>query len=301
MLQDIVLNAIVDWLSPAEYDGLAVVTLPEGDKRLQLPSLLKWEAQNVIALSDKASHLLSGHLVACRDLFSAAKARDKSGRLVQYALRLLIGALCRASSPAIAQGEHIQALRQAQQKMSDARRTFRFLEFGPIVDLLNLRLQGESSLIRRLLLIVGRWAAALFSCLDRVRWLQDRRMLQGHAGTTAQRAMRCLATAHACNLIRLLHKALKMRGLGQRLRLSGSGAPANAVFAGPDGEAAPSNTMERVELLETLRDAAKQTLCLLQAAHLGNVPLLCSNDVAVGLMGVLTSADDLHILWRKRT
>ena len=45
ILTDLAFNAVVDWLSPVEYDGSALMSLPPTDPRLQPSALLAWKCQ----------------------------------------------------------------------------------------------------------------------------------------------------------------------------------------------------------------------------------------------------------------
>ena len=76
-------------------------------------------------------------------------------------------------------------------------------------------------------------------------------------------------------------------------RLSvGAHAPGAAA-----GEAAADEAAADEARAASLREAGLQLMYMLQSAHEGKVPLLQSNDTAVGLMGVLSSALALQRMW----
>ena len=83
---DLVFNAFTEWLSPAEYDGKALLALPTNDARLRTPALLAWEVHNTCSRSAAA-------LAPVRAFFIGVSARDKAGRFVQYLCRLFQGIL----------------------------------------------------------------------------------------------------------------------------------------------------------------------------------------------------------------
>jgi hypothetical protein len=264
MLADLAFQSAVDWLSPQEYDGKALLDRSiVGDPRLRPSALLSWELNNLAAA---LSHI--------RSFFVTTASRDKFARFVQYACRLWIGILSLSRSRQDARSHPlVQQLWQVLSTISNARRTFRFLEFGPLIAFAH-RAVGAAGPTGAL------WAAAwtsqatsaLFSILDRVRWLQDHAILKGDPRATSQRAMRLLCVGHAAQAFRLLWRAASLR-----------------IAAAP-----------RAEILICLRDALKQLLCLMQAAHIGKIPRLQSHDVAVGLAGILTAGDDVRLLWLKQ-
>ena len=54
-------------------------------------------------------------------------------------------------------------------------------------------------------------------------------------------------------------------------------------------------------MMASLREALKQLLCMLQAAHIGKVPNLQVGEVAAAALGVFTSWDDVSLMWHRRT
>ena len=90
ILTDLAFNAVVDWLSPVEYDGSALMSLPPTDPRLQPSALLAWEVRNYLRWINEL-------LVPLRKNLASTSARDKLVRFVQYALTVILGAM--AMSP----------------------------------------------------------------------------------------------------------------------------------------------------------------------------------------------------------
>ena len=261
ILTDLAFNAVVDWLSPVEYDGSALMSLPPTDPRLQPSALLAWEVRNYLGWINEL-------LVPLRKNLASTSARDKLVRFVQYALTVILGAM--AMSPRHERQHWLfQALRKLRFTISTARRTFRFLEFGPILSLVDcsrIVRDGEPYWPARIISITSVFA---FSLLDRLRWLQEHNLCHGNALKTAVRAMRFICISNAASVLR------------QLLRVC-------TATAASQGEA-------RL----WLRDALKQMLCLLQAAHIGQVPYLQTHDVLVGLAGMATTGDDLLAIWRR--
>jgi hypothetical protein len=58
---------------------------------------------------------------------------------------------------------------------------------------------------------------------------------------------------------------------------------------------------DRDAFMASLREALKQLLCMLQAAHIGKVPNLQVGEFAAAALGVLTSWDDVSLMWHRRT
>ena len=260
LVTDLVFNAVIDWLSPVEYEGRAQLTLPPGDPRLRLSALLAWEAGNAL-------QFITNAMTPLRAVFSSNSTRDKFIRLIQYALTVVLGttALLR---PEKRKEWLYRALRKLRYNISTARRTFRFLELGPFLALANsgrLIREGEPFWPARLVSLAS---IATFSVLDRKRLLQEHNFFHGDATSTAIRAMRFICVAHAASCLRQLLRVLWCEA----------------------GTA-------RAELRSRLRDALKQAFCLLQAAHIGRVPYLETHDVVVGLAGMATTADDLRAIW----
>lgn len=300
---DLLINALVDWLTPSEYDGRAYVSLPEADPRLRISALLRWEVDNVAA----GLQTLSEHgLQPIRSFFVPSTARDKAARLVQYTLRLVMGVLARLP-PSKARLHCTKTLGTIVLSLANARRTLRLFELGPFAAVLSAGGAAPAASSRaiacRLLLLCGRWAVACFHSLDRGRWLQDHGLLGGDARRTGRLSMRCLALAHACRAMRELLDAFATADLHSTLDVLREAKRGCDLDRGASLDVRLGGREDREAALASLREAFKQMLCLLQAAHYGRVPLLRTNDIAVGTMGVLTTLDDLRILWeasRKR-
>lgn len=282
VFSDLMFNALVEWLSPAEYDGRALVTLPESDPRLQCVALMRWEVGNALLTLRSVSHKLSPF----RTFFSTVAARDLIGRLVQYTLRLVAGSL-RVAFPHQESTQRLaQALGRIASAISDSRRTYRLLELGPTVSLMQAPLGTEGRALRlttpeEWMTLTSRWAMFTFSFLDRWRWLQDRRILvREHAPRVAQGCFIALTISHVCVALKLL---LRARSLSASL---------HEVHA--NGEEQGQGEMRRC-----FRDLLHRLLCILQTAHIAKLPMLQSNDVLVAGMGVLTTARDVNTLWAK--
>ena len=284
VLADLMFNALVEWLSPAEYDGRALVTLPESDPRLQLVALLRWEVSNALL----ALRAMSEHLAPIRVFLSTVAARDLIGRIIQYSLRLMSG-VNRLAYPH--RSRLTQALNHVAASLSDARRTYRLLELGPPLLLMQAPLGGEG-LSPRLasaeewMILTSRWAMATFSFLDRWKWLQDRRiLLREHAPRVAEAGFIALTVNHACAALRLLLRARSLR--------------ASLREAHANGEDDHEKMQTSCLLRSCLRDLLHRLLCIVQTAHIAKLPMLQSNDVLVAGLGVLTTARDVNTLWAK--
>ena len=276
-MTEMVFNYVVEYLSPQEYDGTAQIVLPRNDKRLRVSALLQWERDN-------AARVVEQRLVPMTSFFASLKARDKLGRFFQYLFRLLQGLLERSGH----QRHLLPIVKKLILTLSNARRTFRVMEFGPLLTLA----RGVSTVYQE----EPFWAhalgamalQALFNLTDRLRWLQEHQLVSGDYRTTGRTAMRALCACHALQCLRrLLHAAsihLEVR--------AGEGKG--------NGRSAEGLDERRAEMRTFLRDALKQWSCCLQCAHIGKVPYLQSNDVAVGLMGVATTASDLRDIWLAR-
>ena len=290
IVSDLVFNAAIESLTPAEYDGATFMRLPPTDPRFRILTLLRWEVSNVLATVESIGNGLS----PLRTFFSTAKARDTFGRLVQYILRLVTSILS-VMPPSGARRSAARTISAVALSFSDARRTVRTLEFAPFVNAFTTVSSKEP-----LLIIAARWAIACFHSLDRLRWLQQHSLglglLGGSTRTTAKLSFRLLFVAHSCRALQELRNAaatsefLRLRQLREWSGRDGS------TRTGSNGHA-PCD--DRVAMIANLREAAKQLLCMLQAAHIGKVPLLQTSDVAVGLMGVATSWDDVSTMWRR--
>ena len=259
---DLVFNAAVDWLSPVEYDGRALMTLPPGDIRLRLTSLLSWELEN-----------LASSLAPLKAFFASTAARDKVGRLVQYVCRLVLGVLSLSSGevPRDQQSPAVRQLWRLLVAISNARRTFRLLEFGPFIAVARGVAQAGAD-PQWAPSIMANCAGAAFSFLDRSRWLMDLQLLRGDPRKTSRRAMRWLCVLHAAQCVRHLWRAALASG----------------------------DARQREALREGVREALKQLLCFLQAAHISRLPGLQTHDAFVGAAGVLTTGLDVRDLWRRR-
>ena len=311
LVSDLLFNAMAEWLSPVEYDGRALMTLPDTDSRsssFRTGALLAWEADNAYETLRQAFV----RAALTRRFLAGASVRDKMGRFVQYMLRLLVG-IAGLTRLADSSNSSMQSLKRMQSVISDARRTYRMLELGPLVELYptaSACVCEEAAPAPRVLALLSRSSAALFSIMDRLRWLQQHRLLTGAASATGRRAYRLLCVTHACNLLRLMLDAASTAEGARRLEgvrawLAGTGRAGAQLDGGGGGNGAngkkgrPSRA-ERDELSGLLRSALKQLLCLLQTAHIGQVPGLQTHDVAVGLAGMATSASDLRDMWAKQ-
>ena len=258
MLPDLAFNAVIEYLSPADYDGKAMLSLSASDPRLRVQALLAWEFDNVrVSYMDVLQPLVQ--------LLSNLKARDKVARLLQYVCRLLQVALQRT-------GQHqalVAKLRTVVTTFAQSRRSFRILEMGPLVSI--VRGVSTSEPFWQLA-YTSVCCSAAFNILDRWRWLQDHQLLTGDPRFTGRLALRFLCACHAAS------------GLTHALRAHGA-----ASVAGDEA---------RDRVRRNLAGAFKQFLCFLQAGHIGRVPGLRTTDNFVTVLGVYTTALDLRDLWR---
>ena len=307
---DLLLNGVIDYLTPDEIDPNAYIELPHSHPLLQPGALLRWEAGNALSLLQSVG---SDGLAPLRTFFTTNAARDKVGRLIQYALQL-VTSVFKILPPSDARQRLAQTLNAIVLNLSNARRAARTLEFSPFVAVLTRHKDPE------LLGLVARWAIAGFHCLDRVRWLQQHglalSLFDGSTRTTTRLSFRMLFVAHACRTIKELRRAAathEAARLTRRLRhaqtvrsrfgaaagLNGNGNGQSNGAAHADADEMPSD--DRDAFMASLREALKQLLCMLQAAHIGKVPNLQVGEVAAAALGVLTSWDDVSLMWHRRT
>lgn len=300
MLTELLFNMFVDWLSPLEYDGRAHVKLPDSDPRLAIGQLLQWELGNAAAA---ISVLCDRVLVPLNGLLARSDARDKAARLVQYALRTVVGVLA-VLQPSEARRRLVQTLGRLMLTLSSARRTHRWLRLAPLLALRRQSALWEEPLWAPRALALGSKLATLgFLGYDHVRWLQEHGLVRGAARESGVTSMRFGTLAHSCNLtIALLHasasSAPTVRGQwGWLQRRRSASARELAEGEAAEGEAAADEAAADEARAASLREAGLQLMYMLQSAHEGKVPLLQSNDTAVGLMGVLSSALALQRMW----
>ena len=280
---------------------MAMCTLPPNDPRLRASALLAWEAQNVAAF-----------LAPLRAFFVSVSARDKTGRLFQYLCALLKGVL-RLSDPegtSAARQRVIQILRKLQFDLSNARRTFRLAEVGPLLTLSRLPqlLSDEPFWVSRL---VGSLAAAGFNVADRCRWLQEHSLLSGAPTHSARLAARMLCVAQVATAVRLAWRTASTPEAARRaaaLRVWITSRTGTLEAAARARRLAAVATQERdedgadregiardvAEFRRGLYDIVKALLNAWQAGHIGRVPGFHMHDATLGLLGTLTSASDLY-------
>ena len=307
---DLLLNGVIDYLTPDEIDPNAYIELPHSHPLLQPGALLRWEAGNALSLLQSVG---SDGLAPLRTFFTTNAARDKVGRLIQYALQL-ITSVFKILPPSEARQRLAQTLNSMVLNLSNARRAARTLEFSPFVAVLTRHKDPE------LFGLIARWAVAGFHCLDRVRWLQQHglalSLFDGSTRTTTRLSFRMLFVAHACRTIKELRRAAtthEAARLTRRLRHAetarsrfGDSSGLNGCCNGQSNGAAHADADEtpsddRDVLMASLREALKQLLCMLQAAHIGKVPNLQVGEVAAAALGVFTSWDDVSLMWHRRT
>ena len=331
LVTDLVFNGVCDWLSPAEYDGKAMLQLPPNDPRLRASALLAWEAQSML-------HRAGQVLAPLRSFLVSVSARDKVGRLVQYFCKL-----CKELLVLVDAHRHhhlIQRLRTVTFDLSNARRTFRVAEVGPLLTLTRLPtvLADEPHWRSRLVSCV---AIAGFNLCDRARWLQDHGLMRGSSDRFGLHAARLLCLAHVAlgtrTLLRAASTAEARRrldalrtwlnvtmGLGladanQRQQLEheplqlaarhDDGAAAAAVVAqrsengGANGSlvvgesAATALAADADEFRRLLLDAFKSALNFWQTGDIGKVPGMSMPQIMVGVVGTYISASDLSSMW----
>lgn len=285
MLTDFAFNAIVDYLSPADYDGKAMLSMSASDKRLRAGALLAWEGNNA---RDAVVEVLKP---LCA-FFSSLKARDKVGRLIQYICRLLQAVLQRSGQRLTL----VPFLRKIILTLSEGRRTFRVLEVGPLLTLARGVSTAEPCWQPGL---AATLFSALFNIADRLRWLQEHRIISGDPKPTGRRAMRLLCACHGAQCLRLVMRALLTAREASREAWASSAGGNSGRNGGSNGGRNGSGSQRRrdEEIRQYLRDAFKQALCFLQAAHIGKVPGLATSDIAIGVMGVYTTSVDLRDMW----
>lgn len=313
ILADIVLNAVIEWLSPQEYDGRAFMTLSESDPRLRIGALLLWEARNCLQALQWVGE---GLLTPLCQFFATASARDKAARLAQYMIKLIVGVIS-TLSPDEGRTQLHRLLSKVVLTFSNARRTTRLLEVGPFRTALmahaNFPVGSPKQAMQWGLVLAARWAAAGFHSLDRVRWFQQHDLIHGNASKTGRFSFRCLMMAHACKALHEIIRAAATEEATRLLRLlrqsfvtsdtqqleqprDSSTRSRDELFGGLCGLQCP----DRRIMLEAMREILKQFMCLLQTAHLGKISALQTGDLTVGLLGILTTCDDLRILWNKQ-
>ena len=315
LITDLTFNYLVDWLSPAEFDGTAHLKLPQDDPRIKATALLAWEAKNACG---RAAAILA----PMRSFLVSVSARDKLARFVQYCLRFLQGVLTMIAP----QKRHalIQQIRKIQLNLSSARRAFRVVEVGPLLTLARMPtvLSEEPFWISRL---IGSAATAGFNLFDRARWLQDHGLLPSgpnHSRSAAR--MICLAQlAIATRLLLHASKTAEARRISNSLRawlrpnapvaMVGGHVQASVERmnglnngehgehdAATDGGATLAEEEDAAEFWRCMRDAAKRLLSFWHAGHAGRVPLLITNDLWANFIGAATTADDLREMWEGR-
>ena len=220
LITDLTFNYLVDWLSPAEFDGTAHLKLPQDDPRIKAAALLRWEAKNACGRA--------AILAPMRSFLVSVSARDKLARFVQYCLRFLQGVLTMIAP----QKRHalIQQIRKIQLNLSSARRAFRVVEVGPLLTLARMPtvLSEEPFWISRL---IGSAATAGFNLFDRARWLQDHGLLPS-GPNHSRSAARMICLAQLAIATRLLLHASKT---AEARRISTRFARGFAECAGGDG------------------------------------------------------------------
>lgn len=285
LVTDLAFNALVDWLSPVEFDASRLSRLKSNDRRLRATALLAWEAQNAVATTTAA-------LAPLKSFFTGASARDKAARLLQYLCKLVVGVLTaielRGAGSAATQlvAKRLKAL---QLEISRARRTFRMCEVGPLLTLTRLpaAMAAEPFPLARLCASV---ASAGFNIVDRVRWLREHGALEGEAKNAALLAARLQCFAFVASAVRLL---LRAASTAEAARL-GSSVRTALGLRSADRASASASVADASELRKHVADALRSLLCAWQAGHVGKLPLVIrTHDAVVGLMGVLTSARDL--------
>jgi hypothetical protein len=224
-------------------------------------------------------------------VFASTSARDKAGRLVQYLCHLIRGLLVAMDGKAVASRTQLfQKLRTLQFTISNARRTFRFYELGPLLTLTRLPtiLADEPYWVSRLLSSI---CVAGFNLADRARWLQEHRLLAGEPSRAAIHAARLLSVAMAATAYRLLRKATSTN-------------EARRLFASLRAQLIPSRPLptsiaedDATSFRRDLYDAMKSLLNCWQTGHIGKMPGFAMGDVSMGLIGSLISASDLHEVW----
>ena len=326
LLFSVLTEYFAESLSPLEYDGRAL--LRAGDKS-DLRAALAWEARNAARLAD----FVADELLRPLQLFlRSSDARDKLGRLVQYALRLLLG-LCAALPFAKAPSALVARLRSLMETISDARRTHRWLK--GISPLLALRASARAPAEESSLWSLGvaeQFGLLAYTTLDHWRWCQQHGAAPGGGDyrATARRAMRWLAAAHAAKIVHLLvvggrtpagrARLRELRAAALRLGVDAHAAlrdawPAAALpalqrraaawqaelaLAHADAEAgfcfiggAGGGKGELALYARCVDEVRRQLMLLAQAAHIGK--LFETHDALIGALGVATSATDL---WR---
>lgn len=295
LLADLAFNALCEYLSPAEYDGRAYVTLAQADPRLSMKNLLAWELENARVAPVQLAQMLS----PLRSFLASTVARDKIGRLVQCVCHIVMGLYARSSAKPLA-----LAARRLLFALSDARRTFRLLEIGPYVRLgTQLETPPSGLRLQEMLTLASSASVALYASIDRVRWLQDRGLVSGKPGPTARRAMRMLCLSHAANITRIL---LRISSDSEHRdaahgysRLSTPQHPwlarATAMVERIAYHLSGGSGSSAAERMAHLRELGWQLLLFLQAAHLGHV--VRTHNSFVGLLGVGTTLAELRSMW----
>ncbi|KOO53582.1 hypothetical protein Ctob_011761 [Chrysochromulina tobinii] len=245
VVADLLLNGVIDYLTPDEIDPNAYIELPHSHPLLQPGALLRWEAGNALSLLQSVGN---DGLAPLRTFFITNAARDKVGRLIQYALQL-ITSVFKILPPSEARQRLAQTLNAIVLNLSNARRAARTLELTPFVAVLTRHKDPE-----------------LFGLVARLR----------HAQTVRSRF-----------------------GVGEAAGLNGNGNGQSHGAAHADADEMPSD--DRDVFMASLRQALKQLLCMLQAAHIGKVPNLQVGEVTAAALGVLTSWDDVSLMWHRRT
>ena len=274
ILTQMILNYVVDYLMPVEYDGSAYIAPEHVNKpSLQINRLLSWE-------KDQAAGGVEVALAPVASFFAKVKTRDKAGRLVQYLCRMLHGILERSGNHAALQS----ILNKLILTVSNARRTFRVLEVGPLLTLARgVSSAGEVVAFpgKRLLPRYSRRPSTSptgFVGCKNIDW---------RVVTFARRGVwQCAFSAHA-TLCRVYGTCCEQLAFTPE-------TPRHV----PVATARPSaHVMESYASVSTTR--ASNFFGFLQAGHMGKVPYVQTNNAVVGLMGVLTSSSDLWELWCK--
>ena len=284
MIIELLFNILLEHLMPVEFDGRAHISLPLSDPRLGLLSVLRWELGNV-------ENAVRGACAPTQRMLAQSDVRDKLGRLVQYACRMIVGLLSEMP-PDVARREAAVILTKLMAAIGDARRCFRWLQgVSPILALCEAsEARGEPRWADWTLAVGNKVALLGFLSLDHARWLRHHGVLQGPHRPTARRSMRWLTVAYACNLLLALSRAAqtaearkRLRALCARVSPSSSLAEATGTgAAGSDDGGGEASCVTRAnawvgggggaiasapaggELRAHLREAAKQLMLVLQ-------------------------------------
>eukprot|EP00962_Isochrysis_galbana_P032188 scaffold10546_cov114-Isochrysis_galbana.AAC.3 len=90
MAHDLIFAACVDWLTPREYDGRALLRLPADDPRRRVDRALAAEIRTAVGLLERLADVF---LVPLKEYLSKSAHRDKLGLFVQRAVLVPVGTL----------------------------------------------------------------------------------------------------------------------------------------------------------------------------------------------------------------